>query len=387
VTSGLAISEALSPARELWDLVIVGGGPAGLAVAIVAAEQGLSVTVVERRDCSPDKACGEGVLPPGVKALQRLGIADRFDRSTSYPFAGIRFIQEDGSSAESQMPASGLGIRRKLLVEALARRAEELGAVLRHRCSVNRVEVDANANSNEAVVHTTQGKIFGRLVVAADGLHSQLRKASGLDAPPSRRRRLALRQHYKIRPWTNFVEVYLDDKGEAVVTPVSDQSVGINFVWEDGIIEQPNILVLKGRFPALIARLGDAPPISSIRGAGPMARAATRRNGDRMVLVGDAAGFVDSISGDGLSIAFNSALILGTHLPEILKHDATRQSMQSYEREARRLYRGYWLVTNGLLTVARHPRARRMIIKSLMRHPGIFRGLMSGAMRMMISAA
>ena len=84
-----------------------------------------------------------------------------------------------------------------------------------------------------------------------------------------------------------------------------------------------------------------------------MARAATRRNSDRMVLVGDAAGFVDSISGDGLSIAFNSALILGRHLPEILKRDATKESMQAYEREARRLYRGYWLVTNGLLMVAR----------------------------------
>jgi flavin-dependent dehydrogenase len=345
------------------------------------------VIVIERRDCSPDKACGEGVLPPGVKALERLGVADRFDRSTSYPFAGIRFIQEDGSSAESQMPVSGLGIRRTLLVDALAQRAEELGAVLQHRCSVHRVEANADANAHEAVAHTTNGKIFGRLVVAADGLNSQLRKASGLDAPPSRRRRLALRQHYKIRPWTNFVEVYLDDKGEAVVTPVSDESVGINFVWEDGVIEQPRIPILKGRFPALIARLGDAPPISSIRGAGPMARAATRRNSDRMVLVGDAAGFVDSISGDGLSIAFNSALILGKHLPEILKHDATRQSMQAYEREARRLYRGYWLVTNGLLMVARHPRARRMIINSLRRHPGIFRELMSGAMRMMISAA
>ena len=387
MTSSLAISGASAPARALWDIVVVGGGPAGLAVAIVAAEQGLSVIVIERRDCSPDKACGEGVLPPGVKALERLGVADRFDRSTSYPFAGIRFIQEDGSSAESQMPVSGLGIRRTLLVDALAQRAEELGAVLQHRCSVHRVEANADANAHEAVAHTTHGKIFGKLVVAADGLNSQLRKASGLDAPPSRRRRLALRQHYKIRPWTNFVEVYLDDKGEAVVTPVSDESVGINFVWEDGVIEQPRIPILKGRFPALIARLGDAPPISSIRGAGPMARAATRRNSDRMVLVGDAAGFVDSISGDGLSIAFNSALILGKHLPEILKHDATRQSMQAYEREARRLYRGYWLVTNGLLMVARHPRARRTIINSLRRHPGIFRELMSGAMRMMISAA
>ncbi len=383
MASTLAASYLSAPARKIWDLVVVGGGPAGLAVAIVAAEQDLSVVVIERRDFPPDKACGEGVLPPGVKALRRLGISDRFDHSTSFPFAGIRFIQENGSAAQALLPSNGMGIRRTILVEALARRAEELGAVLRHRCSVNGFE----ATSSEAVVYSTEGKIFGRLVVAADGLHSSLRKASGLSAAPSSRRRFALRQHYKIRPWTDFVEVYVDDKGEAVVTPVSDKSVGINFVWEDGVIEQPKIPVLASRFPALLARLGNAPPISSVRGAGPMARAATRRNSNRMVLVGDAAGFVDSISGDGLSIAFNSALILGKHLPEILKREATQESMQVYEREARRVYRGYWLVTNGLLMIARHPRARRTIINSLMRHPGAFSALMSGAMRMMVSAA
>src|SRR5208282_137244 len=357
--------------------------PAGLAVAIVAAEQGLSVVVVERHDFPPDKACGEGILPPGVKALQRLGIADRFDHSTSCPFAGIRFIQEDGSAASAFMPSPGMGIRRTVLIEALARRAEELGAVLHNRCTVHGLE----ANLSEAVVCTTDGEIFGRLVVAADGLHSSLRKASGLEAAPSSRRRFALRQHFKIRPWTDFVEVYVDDKGEAVVTPVSDESVGINFVWEDGVIEQPKIPVLASRFPALLARLANAPTISRVRGAGPMARAAKRRNGERVVLVGDAAGFVDSISGDGLSIAFNSALILGKHLPEILKRGATRESMQAYEREARRVYRGYWFVTSGLLMVARLPRVRRTIINSLMRHPRAFNALMSGAMRMMVTAA
>jgi hypothetical protein len=214
--------------------------------------------------------------------------------------------------------------------------------------------------------------IADRLVVAAYGLHSLLRKASGLEAAPGARRRFALRQHYEVRPWTDFVEVYVDAKGEAVATPVSDRCVGVNFVWEDGVIERPTIAALAGRFPALRARLGNAPTTSSVKGAGPMAQRAKRRNSERMVLVGDAAGFVDSISGDGLSIAFNSALILGRYLGRILARGATRESMQQYEREARRLYRGYWFVTNGLLTIARHPRARRMIINSLMRASGSF---------------
>ncbi len=380
--STVASSYAPVSARDVWDLVVVGGGPAGLATAIVAAERGLSVVVIERRDFPADKACGEGILPPGVKALARLGIADRFDYTTSFPFAGIRFIQEDGSSAESRMPTKGLGIRRTVLVQALAQRAEELGAVLCHRCSVYSVET----KPHEAVVDTTEGKVCGRLVVAADGVNSSLRKASGLEAPASQRRRFALRQHYQLRPWTDFVEVYVDEKGEAVMTPVSGRSVNVNFVWEDGAIEQPTISTLADRFPLLGARLRGAPSISSVKGAGPMARRATRRNSNRLVLVGDAAGFVDSISGDGLSIAFNSALILGEHLDKILECGATLESMQAYDHEARRLYRGYWFVTNGLLMVARHPRARRKIINALMRHPGIFRAMMAGAMRVIMSA-
>ncbi len=382
MASSIAAKYATAPAPILWDLVVVGGGPAGLAVAIVAAEQGLSVIVVERRDFPSDKACGEGVLPPGVKALERLGIRDRFDLTTSCPFSGIRFIQEDGSYAESPMPSIGMGIRRTVLVEMLARRAEELGAVLRDRCMVSAVDARADC----AIVHTADGTISARVVVAADGLHSSLRKASGLEASAGVRRRFALRQHYEVRPWTDFVEVYVDSKGEAVVTPVSDRCVAVNFVWEDGAIERPSIPTLASRFPALRARLDSAPSISSVKGAGPMAQRAKRRNSERMVLVGDAAGFVDSISGDGLSIAFNSALILGKHLGRILARGATAKSMQQYESEARRLYRGYWFVTNGLLTIARHPRARRMIINSLMRHPEVFRTMMGGAMRMMLSA-
>jgi flavin-dependent dehydrogenase len=139
------------------------------ARAIVAAEQGLSVVVFERRDFPSDKACGEGVLPPGVKALERLGVRNRFDRTTSYPFSGIRF-QEDGSYAESAMPSIGIGIRRTVLVETLARRAEELGAVLRHRCMVGAVQAEAD----RAIIHAGEGTVAARLVVAADGLHSSL---------------------------------------------------------------------------------------------------------------------------------------------------------------------------------------------------------------------
>lgn len=367
-----------------WDLVIVGGGPAGLAVAITAADQGLSVLVLERCGAPPDKACGEGLLPPGVRALERLGVIRHLNRALTRPFVGIRFIQEDRSSVEALLPdGGGLGIRRTALVEAMTQRAESLGAVIRHGCSAYDVEV----KRTEAVVRTSAGKVSARLLVAADGLHSSVRRAAGLEGAAPSRRRFALRQHFKVRPWTNLVEMYVDRHGEAVVTPVADDSVNVTFVWEDGMITQPTIATLAQRFPALQSRLGDAPAISSARGAGPMAQGATRRTGDRMVLVGDAAGFLDSIAGEGLSLAFSSALILGRHLPSILAHGATQESMQIYERAARRLFRSYWLVTTGLLFLARHRRARAATIHYFATHPAICEAITSRAMRLMVLAA
>lgn len=382
--SGAALEHMQSPARDPWDLVIVGGGPAGLAVAVVAAEQGLSALVLERRDFPPDKACGEGLLPPAVRALERLGVKSLLDSGATHPLRGIRFIQEDGSVAESPLPGSGgLGVRRTVLVEALRQRAESLGAFVRDRCLVSKVAF----NASEAVVHTSAGKFGARLVVAADGLRSPLRRAAGLDAAPCSRRRFALRQHFKVRPWTDFVEVYVDRRAEAYVTPVSEDSVNVNFVWNDGVLEGAAAIAgLTSWFPALESRLAGAAPESLARGAGPLAHGVTGRTRDRLVLIGDAAGFLDSISGAGLCLIFSSVLALGERLPEILSRGATRDSLQDYEREARRLSRPYSIVTRSLLLIVRHPRCREAIIHYLARHPGVFRAVMSRAMHVMESS-
>ena len=368
---------------EKFDVVIVGGGPSGLAAAIAAARHDFSTLVLEQRALPPDKACGEGLLPPAVQALERLGALRYIDDSRCRPFRGIRFLQEDGSNTEAPLPGrGGLGVRRTVLVEALGRRAHEVGAHVRYRCPVRRVE-----RTPEAVrIETGDGPISARLLIAADGLHSPIRRAAGLERAPARRRRYALRRHYALRPWSDHVEVYVDDKGEAVVTPVSANSINVNFVWERGEIENPSIDSFTRRLPALWSRIANAEAISPPIGAGPMACRATRRTADRLVLLGDAAGFIDSISADGLSIAFNSALLLGACLPEILAADASRESLAPYEREASRLFRSYWIVTNGLLWIARHQTIRRALIHRLQRHPRVCRAMMDGAIKLMLSA-
>jgi flavin-dependent dehydrogenase len=365
------------------DVVVVGGGPAGLAAAIVAALRGVAVLVLEQRAFPPDKACGEGLLPPAVCALERLGVLTEIPHADRRPFAGIRFIQEDGVGAALPLPGGGLGVRRTVLVEAMARRATRLGVVIADRTPVRAVE----RGGSGALVRTAHGDVRTRLVVAADGLHSPLRREARLTLRPGRRRRFALRQHFALRPWSDDVEVYVDALGEAVVTPVSDHTVNVNFVWEQDLVEHPTLATLCARFPTLEARLAGAPPASTIRGAGPMARYASRRTCHRLALIGDAGGFVDSIAADGLSMAFNSALALGETLPGILARDATVASLAPYERAARRLFRNYQLVTNGLLWIARHPTLRRRLVRYLSQHQAVGDAMMSGAMRLMLASA
>src|SRR5207302_1635457 len=122
---------AASPVAMIWDVAICGGGPAGLATAIRAAETGYATVLYERAAGAPDKACGEGLMPRGLAALSRLSVLPDIDPGACAPFRGIRYLQEDGSRVEARFQdGDGLGIRRVALSRALRDRALRAGVAL-----------------------------------------------------------------------------------------------------------------------------------------------------------------------------------------------------------------------------------------------------------------
>jgi flavin-dependent dehydrogenase len=348
----------------IHDVAIAGGGPAGLAAAIRCAERGFRSVVLERAAPPPDKACGEGLMPSGLRELHALGV-----RPAGMPFHGIRYLQENRAVEARFRGGSGLGIRRTDLWAALHQRALAAGAEVR-RAAV----LAARAQDDRVEIDTDAGAISARLLVAADGMHSPLRRAAGLDGAPPARSRFGLRRHFSLAPWSDLVEVHWARGVEAYVTPVGPQNVNVAFLWERGEADA-GFDDLLGRFPPLRHRLAGAPAASEVRGAGPLEQRVRSRVGPRLALIGDAAGYVDAITGQGLSLAFAAAGLLARALPQDLSADL-RPALEQYDASLRRPWLRYALPAHALVALSRRPTLRHAAIHAVATIPGAFAALM-----------
>jgi flavin-dependent dehydrogenase len=327
------------------DILVAGGGPAGLATAIHAALAGMEAVVVEPRPTPVDKACGEGLMPGGTAALRSMGV-----EVNGRLLRGIRYLDGRHEPQVEFGDGYGLGVRRTALHAALSLRAAELGV------EVVPGKVD-HVRQNQDDIEAAGRR--ARWLVAADGLHSQLRGSLGLELPDRRPRRYGLRQHYQIAPWTDFVEVHWAAGGEAYVTPVGENLVGVAVLSSHRCTYQTHL----AQFPALRARL-EGPAVTRVRGAGPLRQRVRSRVAGRVLLVGDAAGYTDALTGEGVTLALRSAQALVRCL------QADRP--QTYESAWRSLSWRHRLLTGALLQARRHPTSARLIVPAAHHLPALF---------------
>lgn len=334
------------------DLVVVGGGPVGLVAALHAARAGLDVVVVEPRQTPVDKACGEGILPAGLAHLAELGIDP-----SGHPLRAISYHDGDGRSVRAQFRhGPGRGVRRTVLHGAISEAALAAGVVLVRGRVVGLEQADV-------VSVRLQGgsPLRAAHVIAADGLHSPTRRLLGLDRPARGQRRHGLRRHLLVQPWSDDVEVYWDPLGEAYVTPVGPGLVGVALLTGE---VAPYDTLLEG-FPSLLARLDGARPANAVRGAGPLRQRALRPVDGRVLLVGDAAGYVDALTGEGLSIGWAQTRAAVAAVAA----DAPGR----YARAFPIIGAGGRLLTHGLVTATRAPVIRRRLVGTAASAPVLFR--------------
>ena len=327
------------------DLLVVGAGPAGLATAMYGAAAGLTVTVLDSRRGPIDKACGEGLMPGAVAALTRLGVPLQ-----GMPFYGIRYADQRGCATAFFPGASGMGVRRTTLQQSMTDRARRLG-VRFEQATVTDVVQDLHS--------VTAGGFRARYLAAADGLHSPVRRLLHLDLPPTGVPRWGLRQHFNRTPWTRLVEVHWGADAEAYVTPVGREEIGVAILSPARMTMAQQL----AQFPQLVRRLAGADPTGTVRGAGPLRQRTRRRVAGRVLLVGDAAGYVDALTGEGIAVSLAcarslvDALVLG--------------DPQAYESSWRRQSRRYRWITSSLLATRRI--AQPAIVPAASLLPDVFR--------------
>jgi flavin-dependent dehydrogenase len=343
-------------ARRQADVLVVGGGPAGLSAAIAAGQRGLDVIVADYARPPIDKACGEGLMPNGVAALNQLGVT--LPRGETVPFHGIRFFAH-GSSAEARFHAvAGLGIRRQTLHRLLIARAGAVG--VRFLWGPR-----ARALASEGVVFDT-GIVASRWIVGADGERSQMRGWAGLDRGGSCLRRFGFRRHARVAPWTDVVEVYWGRGAQVFVTPVGLSEVCIAMLSRSPHLRFDHLPLV---CPEVAQRVAGTPLTTSERGsisASRRLRAVTR---ERVALIGEASGSVDAVTGEGLSIIFQDALALGDALAQ---GDLTR-----YEVVHRRIGRLPAAMARLLLGMDRSPWLCRRGMRALAAEPLLFSRLLA----------
>ena len=338
------------------DVLVVGGGPAGLATAIAGRRQGLSVLVADGALAPVDKACGEGLMPDGVEALRHLGVT--IPESDARPFRGIRFVNQNQRSEATFPAGTALGIRRTSLHQILMAHAADAGAQLLWQAPVTGLHPQGALVGGELV--------RAHWVVGADGTASRVRRWARLDAHKHNRVRFAIRRHYRVAPWTNFVEVHWARRCQFYLTPVGRAEVCVAMVSDNPKMRVDDALA---ESPELSVRFGGAEQTSSERGAVTVSRQLRRVFRGNVALVGDASAGVDAITGEGLCLAFRQSALLAESLAS--------GDLARYQAEHTRLIRRPAFMARMMLFMARHDRLRQRTMQVFESNPRSFAAMLS----------
>jgi flavin-dependent dehydrogenase len=363
------------------DVLIAGGGVAGSSLAIMLGRRGVSVELFEAARFPREKACGEGLMPAGVAVLDRLGMSAALGGA---PFEGVRY-HFGGNVAVGRFPAVaaratfGLGQRRKHLDELLLNAAAATpGAAVHSGVRVD-APIIARGRVTGLMAHGREHR--AELVVAADGVHSRIRHSLGLDVP-ARRKRFGVRAHFQLRRGVSqprWVDIFLARGHELYVTPLPNNEVVVAALADArphlrGGTADSAFHQRVGAQPELSRLLDGATQVTPLLGMSPLSGRARAGFAPGLVLLGDAAGFSDPITGGGMTQALMTAELLADYI--VRESRPNDLWLEQFDRERRSMLRDYELLTQFVLFLADRPPLAHCALSVLRAWPRLFSHLL-----------
>ncbi len=368
------------------DVLIVGGGPLGCATALHLSSRGMRSTILEERAYPRDKVCGEGLLPHGVLELETLGL-QREVLAAGVRFDGIAY-QGAGGRVEGLFRGLtrhdfGIGIRRLALDALFAEQVRKNPRIRLLRAKANAIKVDGDG----VTVATDSAEHRSRALVGADGLHSFTRKALGLEKVSRKNPRYGARMHLQLpsnRAQPHLVEVHLGEGCELYITPVAEHVVNMAVLAGRDITQTfrgdlaAGLMDLVRRQESAAHWLQDAQIISEPALCGPLRQETTDVVANRALLVGDAAGFLDPLTGEGMSLGLMMARIAAETLAKGLQEDKlSAVDLRSYAERCRANTADVVQATELLLWWSRQPRLRKYFVRNLAKNPQVFEAILA----------
>lgn len=339
------------------EVFVIGGGPAGLAAAIAAARRGFSVTVADGAEPPIDKPCGEGMMPETQEALKSLGV--ELPVGAGWKFRGVRFAHGTDEIAADFPQGQGIGVRRPVLHGTLIEAAE--------KCAVKLLWKTAVAGIETGGVRLSSGFAGARWIVGADSSGSRVRKWAGLEPTVRRTQRMAVRRHYRVSPWSEYMEVHWGPGTQAYVTPIARDEVCV--VTMGDTAEDVRFDSILPELPGLAQQLDGAELASRERGVVTVMHRLHRVARGNVALIGDASGGVDAITGEGLRLAFRQAAVLATAIEA--------GDLNEYEHAHRELLRRPSRVGGLLVELGRRKGIRARVIRTMAQRPELFRKMLA----------
>jgi menaquinone-9 beta-reductase len=364
---------------DTYDVIIVGGGPAGSHLALRLARAGRSVVLLDRKRFPRAKPCGEFMGPECLPLLEQVGLLERVLELGAQPVARAelygygrhasgRFGRIGRAEAQAE---EGRALGRERLDAAAIDAARGAGVEVRENWSVARVLRDESAAVLGVAGTDVDGEPFelrARFTVGADGIGSRVARSLGVHRRIPWLDRIALSTRVDGAPFAGHAEVHYVEGGYFAIAPVEGGRATLNLV-----IDRAD---LPGGRPALRACLDDhlarAPelrerltfaPDQAILACGPLATTTTAQTFDGAALVGDACGYVDPMTGEGLFFAMRGAALLAESLaPALSSGSCDRLALEPYRRARRREFM--------------HRRAMGLMLQRSLRHPRIASGIL-----------
>lgn len=383
-----------NPKFIMWNVIVVGAGPAGCAAATLFAREGLRVLLLDKSAAPPPKVCGEYLSPGCLPILERIGALKSVWGAGARPLYGMTIHTAAGRTLQAHyphggnlgdLPAHGLAIRRSVLDPIL------LDVAVKHG-----VEFEPNFQVSDLVwedgwVVGVRGRhrgrvtaLRGRLTLGADGRNSVVARRIGSVTRHRWLDKVALVSYVTGAERAEDVgEIFLGHDRYCILNPIAPDLTNVGLVitrrdFAHTADATRFLLDTAATLPGLGDRLAHARPTGPVRCLGPLAHRGSRLVAPGALLVGDAAGFLDPFTGEGIYAGLRSAEIaVQCALPALRGRDVAHPDLHAYAAAWRREFLPKWRLCTLFQHAIRRPPLAEWLVARLGRRPGLTASLMA----------